>query len=130
MLRFKEYADSKGITVQVVYKHIKKRQKEFEGHIIKQYGVQYLDDEAIAMLNSIIRDNTLVVLDNSKDEEIKKLQEENSRLKDHIISLSDRLLEQSEQKSEAVLKIAELSTKVTLLEAKKKKRWWQKKSAE
>ena len=119
MLKFKEYADSKGITVQVVYKHIKKRQKEFEGHIIKQYGVQYLDDEAIAILNSLIRDNSLVILDNSKDEEIKRLYEENSRLKDQIISLSDRLLEKADREKEAIIKITEL----TLLTAKKK-RWW------
>lgn len=124
MLKIKEYADSKGISTQVVYKHIKKREKEFEGHIIKRNSIQYLDDEAVTLLNSIVRENTLFVVDTSKDDEIKRLQEEINRLRQRNEYLSDRLLEQSDREKDAIIKLTELSTKVILLESQKKKRWW------
>ncbi len=130
MLRIKEYADSKGVTTQAVYKHINKHQKELKGHIKKDHGIKYLDDDAIEFLNSLIRENSLVVMDNSRNEEIKRLQEENNRLRDKVESLSDKLLEKTEQSQQHIVMIAELRTKIALLESKKeeqKKRWWQRK---
>lgn len=122
-LTVKQYAESKGVTPQVIYKYLKKYDKELKKFTYKEGGVLRLKEYAMDFLNQYIRDNAIVVIDRTKDEEIKRLLEENNKLK-------DKLLENADQSQEYILMIAELRTKLALLESKQeepKKRWWQRK---
>lgn len=53
-MTYSQYAESRGLTSQAIYYTIKKNQEQFEGHIEKNdKGFNYLDDEAIAILDRI-----------------------------------------------------------------------------
>jgi len=52
---------------------------------------------------------------------------ETESLSDKLIRPNDLLLKKAEFEKQSILKIAELNTKVILLESKEKKYWWKKK---
>jgi len=81
MITIKEYAKNVGKTQQAVYKQLtsKKNKVRLEGHLIKENGTTYLDDEAVKILNES-RQTTVVLIDQEKNEEIERLKEENRNL--------------------------------------------------
>lgn len=95
MITVKEYADKNGVTAQSVYKRInsKKLKDRLKGHIVIEYGVKCLDDVAIEILNETkkVSTNTLSVVKNKENkEELEKLKEENTRLKDELIAKQNK----------------------------------------
>lgn len=120
LITVKDYALSKGVSTQAIYQHINRYSNELKGHINKNNGKKYLDDEAIKFLDNKIEGNSIVVIDTEKNEELKKLQEENKKLLLKLMEIQDKALIQSEI-------IQELQTKILLLEIKQKKKWfWRK----
>lgn len=102
MITVKEYADQNGVTAQSVYKRInsKKLKDRLKGHIAIEYGVKCLDDVAVSILDETKQPsrNTLsVVKGKQNQEELNRLKDENTRLKDELIekqSKYENVLEQ------------------------------------
>jgi shikimate kinase len=119
MITIKEYAKSVGKTQQAVYKQLtsKKNKVRLEGHLIKENGTTYLDDEAVKILNES-RQTTVVLIEQEKDEEIERLKEENRNLLLKIASQADKIAELSEWKSDHAVMIAEANQNKLLLEEK------------
>lgn len=112
MITVKEYADKNGVTAQSVYKRInsKKLKDRLKGHIVIEYGVKCLDDVAIEILNETkkVSTNTLSVVKNKENkEELEKLKEENTRLKDELIAKQNKYENVLEQLLIAQKQIAE-----------------------
>ena len=112
MITVKEYADKNGVTAQSVYKRInsKKLKDRLKGHIVIEYGVKGLDDVAIEILNETkkVSTNTLSVVKNKENkEELEKLKEENTRLKDELIAKQNKYENVLEQLLIAQKQIAE-----------------------
>jgi len=125
VLSLKEYATNKGISYEAVRKQVKRYKSELEGHISKVNRTQYLDDEAVAFLDTKRQENPVILLQVDKDEEIQRLSNENKRLLLRVAELQDALLREKDT-------VKELQTeKIALLEAKqeqeavKKKSWWE-----
>lgn len=127
MLSLKEYATNKGVSYEAVRKQVKRYKSELEGHISKVNRTQYLDDEAVAFLDTKRQENPVILLQVDKDEEIQRLSNENKMLLLKVTELQDALLREKDT-------VKELQTeKIALLEAKqeqeqeavKKKSWWE-----
>lgn len=102
MITVKEYATKCNVSVQSVYKRInsKKLKERLEGHVYIEYGVKCLDDIAVSILDETKQPsrNTLsVVKGKQNQEELNRLKDENTRLKDELIekqSKYENVLEQ------------------------------------
>lgn len=116
MISIKDYATSKGVTPQSIYQHIKRYSSELDSHVIKENGVKKLDDFAVNFLDKKIEGDSIVIIDTQKDEEIKKLQEENKFLLLKLTTIQEKALMQSD-------KIIELQN-LMIEEKPKKKSFW------
>lgn len=121
MITVKEYAKNVGKSQQAVYKQLnsKKNKIRLDGHIIKQNGTSYLDDEAVEILNES-RQATVVLMEQEKDEEIERLKEENRNLLIKIAMQADKISELQEETKNNALLIAEANNNKLLLEEKTK----------
>lgn len=122
MVSLKEYAKSKNISYEAVRKQVQRYKKELEGHIQKVNRTQYLDEEAVNLLDSKRAENPIVILESGKDEELQRLESENKMLLLKIAELQEALLQEKDQ-----VKILQ-NEKIMLLEEKYKKpekKWWQ-----
>ena len=125
MQTIKEYAKNNGVTYEAIRKQIKTYELELREHIMKNGRTQYLDDFAVDFLNKKRANNTIIVAQADKDEEIKRLENENKALLLKVAELQDQLLKEKD----SVKALQE--EKIQLLEQKeskpdKKKWWWQK----
>lgn len=127
MVSIKDYAHQKGVSYEAVRKQVKRYEKELEGHIHKQGRTQFLDDEAVAILDERRAQNPIVIYEQGKDDELERLREENQLLHNKVEYLQDRLL----QSNDKIQLLQE--EKIALLEAAKEQpephkwRWpWQK----
>ena len=123
MLSIKDYAERKGVSTQAVYKQLKTHEKALEGHIKKVSGKRYLDDEAVAYLDSQSENTPSVIVQNGTDELVEELKAENERLKMKVEFLQDQMLQQVMKQNE---RIQELTDRVLLLTEREepKKKWW------
>lgn len=123
MIKLKDYAQSKGISYEAVRKQVNRYKSELEGHITKISRTQYLDDEAVAFLDSKRQENPVILLQMDKDEEIQRLHDENKALLLKVAELQDSLL----REKDTVKALQE--ERIELLEARqetaKKKSWWE-----
>ena len=125
MLSIRDYAKNKGCSYEAVRKQVNRYKGELEGHISKVNRTQYLDEYAVEFLDSKRAANPVVVVEIGKDEEIKRLEEENRKLLLKVAELQDALL------GEKDLVKALQEEKIKLLEKKEeqqpeeKKIWWQ-----
>lgn len=122
MVTLREYAKSKNISYEAVRKQVNRYKKDLEGHIIKEKRTQYLDDDAVAFLDSKRVESPIIVAEIEKDEEIQRLHNENKNLLIKVAQLQDDLLKEKDQ-----VKLLQ-TEKIELLEEKneesKKKRFW------
>lgn len=127
MLSVKEYAESRGKSVQSVYKQMKGKEnsKELEGHIHeRKYNgkpVKVLDEVAIEVLDNASMQTIQVIEQNNDKEELELLREENKNLLIKVAELQDLLLKEKDI-------VRELKDeKIALLEQKTeeptKKKW-------
>ncbi len=120
MRNVKEIAADLGVTIQTVYNHINKNEKELQGCIFKQQGVTYLDDEGIRIIKismgliqapvvkenigieEVIKDISDLVTENVSaniKQDMDKLQQEVQDLKSQNELLIKMLQNQQERKS-------------------------------
>ena len=101
-MTIKEYAASRGKTVQAVYKQIRaKENAEVKGHIHKEKrgnkNIQILDDEAIRILDDASRQTPVIITQTAKDTELENLRLENENLKIKIMELQEKLISTHEK---------------------------------
>lgn len=127
MISLKDYAKNKGVSYEAVRKQVNRYKDELTGHIHKQNRTQYLDDEAVAFLDSKRAESPVILLQMDKDEEIQRLSNENKALLIKIAELQEALLNEKDQ-----VKLLQ-DEKIALLEAKQEmamdkdtehKPWW------
>ncbi len=122
MVSIRDYAKMNNVSYEAIRQQVKRYEDELNGHIIKQNRTQYLDDAAVDILDQHRKENPVVVMEVGKDEEIKRLQEENKNLlvkvaaqADKISQLNEELKEKTEQMTSLFLENKE---KTLLLEQK------------
>lgn len=131
MISVKEYAESRGKTIQAVHQQRKraKYKDKLKGHEVEKDGVVYLDDEAVKVLDST-HNSTVAIVDTSTKERLQKLERkletaenrernllnELAQKNNQVIDLQNKLLVQTEQTTAIAL---ELKEKTLLLEQKK-----------
>lgn len=120
MISIKDYAKSKNVSYEAVRKQVNRYKKELEGHISKVNRTQYLDDEAVALLDEKRQENPIIIIEADKDERIKELEAENKILLAKITMIQEELLQEKEQ-----VKVLQ-NEKIELLEQKKPKGFWSK----
>lgn len=122
MVSLKEYAKNKGVSYEAVRKQVNRYKDELKGHITKVNRTQYLDEEAVAFLDSKRAESPIVIMESGKDEEIQRLEMENKALLLKVAELQEALLKEKDQ-----VKLLQ-NEKIELLEAKNQKaekKWWQ-----
>lgn len=126
MKTLKEYANENHITYEAVRQQVKRYEKELINHIKKIKRTKYLDEFAIEFLDKKRVDNLVIIMESSKDDEIKRLVGENKALLLKVASLQEQLI--LEKENVQLLQ----NEKIELLEAKtitrtdnQTKKWWQ-----
>lgn len=126
MKTLKEYANENHITYEAVRQQVKRYEKELINHIKKIKRTNYLDEFAIEFLDKKRVDNPVIIMESSKDDEIKRLVGENKALLLKVASLQEQLI--LEKENVQLLQ----NEKIELLEAKtitrtdnQTKKWWQ-----
>lgn len=120
MLKIKDYALNHGVTTQAVYKQISNHKKELEGHIIKEKGTRYLDQEAVHILESYRDNSPSIVVEQGNKEEMKAVQIENKRLKEELLVLQKKYIDVQEENSENLKQLMMLQQRTEQLEELKK----------
>ena len=122
MVSLKEYAKNKGVSYEAVRKQVNRYKDELKGHISKVNRTQYLDEEAVAFLDSKRAESPIIIMESGKNEEIQRLEMENKALLLKVAELQEALLKEKDQ-----VKLLQ-NEKIELLEAKNQKaekKWWQ-----
>lgn len=122
MVSLKEYAKNKGVSYEAVRKRVNRYKDELKGHISKVNRTQYLDEEAVAFLDSKRAESPIIIMESGKDDEIQRLEMENKALLLKVAELQEALLKEKDQ-----VKFLQ-NEKIELLEAKNQKaekKWWQ-----
>lgn len=120
MISIKEYAKKNNVSYEAIRQQVKRYEAELEGHIHKQNRTQFLDDEAVSILDQHRQESPVVILNQDIDDKIKQLEEENKNLLIKVAAQADKIAELSEFKSEQALLIAESNYNKALLEEKSK----------
>lgn len=128
LISIKEYAESRGKTVQAVYNQIHGKEKAdlLEGHIITQKAghknIKFIDETAVRILDEASKQAPTVILQNEDKERIAELTAENEALKIQLMELQNRMIDEVTKHNEQIMiqsqKVIELTDKVLLLEQK------------
>ena len=122
MVSLKKKEKNKGVSYEAVRKQVNRYKDELKGHISKVNRTQYLDEEAVAFLDSKRAESPIIIMESGKDEEIQRLEMENKALLLKVAELQEALLKEKDQ-----VKLLQ-NEKIELLEAKNQKaekKWWQ-----
>lgn len=114
MISIKDFAIEKGVSYEAVRKQVARYADELNGHISKVSRTQYLDDYAVEFLNEKRRNNPVVVLQESRNDEIQRLYDENRMLLIKITELQERLIHEKDQMRELQ------AEKIVFIESKEK----------
>lgn len=107
LISVSQYAKNHGVTVQSVYKRLRKEQtkKELESHIFEQDGIRYLDNYAVEYLETSGRGNSIVI--SSFNEEIEEARQQIDNLKDELIAEQKKSAFQQEKIIDLTVQLAE-----------------------
>lgn len=89
MITVKEFAKRQHRSVQAIYQSIDRYKLQLEGHITKVGRTSYLDDEAVAFLESKREQNPVVIFQQDKDEEMERLRQNADVMKAKIAELQE-----------------------------------------
>lgn len=122
MISLKDYAKNKGCSYEAIRKQVNRYKNELEGHITKINRTQYLDSVAVEFLDGKRKENPIIIMEKSKDEELERLEMENKMLLMKVAELQEALLKEKDE-----VKLLQ-NEKIALLEEKnqkeEKRRWW------
>lgn len=91
MITVKEFAKKQHRTVQAVYQSIDRYKIQLDGHIQKMGRTSYLDDDAVAFLESKREQNPVVIYQQDKDEELEQLRKNADVMKAKIAELQEKI---------------------------------------
>lgn len=127
MISIKDYAQSKGVTYEAVRKQVKRYKDELGTHVQKQGRTQYLDEEAVKILDSKRAESPVVLIQAGKDEEIERLTAENKALLLKLAEVQDALIQEQKKvftlQEEKIELLAMQQERQEVSEADKKP-WW------
>lgn len=139
MTSIKDYAKANHITYEAARKQVKQYAAELQGHITTKNRTQYLDDEAVALLDEHRKGSPVVVYNQDREAALEQLRQENKALLQQVAALQDKLITAQEAaleaaKQTAVLAAAEadraqLQARCEALEAdlaEARRPWWRK----
>lgn len=89
MITVKEFAKRQHRSVQAIYQSIDRYRLQLEGHITKVGRTSYLDDEAVAFLETKREQNPVVIYQQDKDEELERLRQNADVMKAKIAELQE-----------------------------------------
>lgn len=108
MISIQDYATQKGVSYEAVRKQIDRYKEDLDGHIITQGRKRFLDDEAVSFLDEKRNSNPIVIMEQSKDDEIRQLQAENKELLLKLCMAQERLLHDADRIAELTAEVHEL----------------------
>ena len=73
IVSLKEYAKESGVSYEAVRQQVKRYAADLEGHIVQQGRTQFLDDEAVAILDSHRQHRTMTIYDAEPSAKIQEL---------------------------------------------------------
>lgn len=121
LISIKDYAVQNNVSYEAIRQQTVRYKKELEGHIIKDNRTQFLDEEAVAFLDSKREKNPVVIIQQDKDDRIKVLEEENKTLLQRVVILQDKQLQMQEELTAQKLlavKVTEAEERATVAEQK------------
>lgn len=121
VITLRDYAKQNNISYEAVRKQVVRYADELGTHIIKDGRQQFLDEEAVAFLDSKRQKNPVAIIQMDKDEQIELLREEKEQLLLKIAAQADKIAELSEWKSDNAVAIAEANQQRLLLAEGKEK---------
>ena len=106
MIKINDFAASKGVSVQAIYKHLRNHKEALEGHYEKKgKNGTWLDDFACDFISELMIKNAIVVSESSDREEIE-------RLKKKVEDLQERLANSNEKGRELAEKLVDYQDKM------------------
>lgn len=118
LISLKDYAKQNNISYEAVRQQVVRYAADLEGHIIKDGRQQFLDEEAVAFLDSKRQKNPVAIIQMDKDEQLEALRDEKEQLLIKVAAQADKISELSEWKADNAVAIAEAKQQVFLLEEK------------
>ena len=99
MLSIKEYAQRCGKSEQAVYKQIKsqKNRDRLKGHIVRREGKQWLDEEAVRILDESRIQSPVIVVEDNQADRIRELEAEQEQYKAKILELQEAIIKNQNQ---------------------------------
>lgn len=104
MISLKDYAAQKNVSYEAVRKQVTRYKEDLEGHIVLDGRQQFLDDEAVAFLDSKRQKNPVIIYQQSKDDEIATLKEEREQLILKVAAQAERIADLTQFKLETIEK--------------------------
>ena len=117
LISLRDYAEQKNISYEAVRKQVTRYKSELDGHIIMDGRQQFLDEDAVAFLDSKRQKNPVAIIQQSKNETIEMLEEQVKQLLIKTAAQADKISELSEWKAENSLLIASADQTRLALEA-------------
>ena len=114
VISLKDYAKQNNISYEAVRQQVVRYKDDLAEHIIRDGRQQFLDDEAVAFLDSKRQKNPVAIIQMDKDEQIESLRNEKEALLIKLASVQDELLQ---EKNKVQALIDEQRGQIALLEA-------------
>lgn len=108
LVTLKQFAESQGITYEAVRRQVIRYEEKLSGHIFKQNGVQYLDEDAVTFLKERRRSSPIVLQTMDQKEEIDQLKEQIETLRVQLMTVQNELVKSQEEHLKAKDRIIEL----------------------
>lgn len=120
MISIKDYAVQKKVSYEAVRKQLKRYKKILQNHITVQNRTRYLDDYAVNFLDQKRASSPVIIVQQTKDDEIELLKAENTELNRKLTAQAEAMVALAQWNSENAVLIAEANQNKILLEQKDK----------
>lgn len=114
VISLKDYAKQNNITYEAVRQQVVRYKDDLAEHIIRDGRQQFLDEEAVAFLDSKRQKNPVAIIQQDKDEQIEALRNDKEALLIKLASVQDELLQEKNKVQDL---IDEQKGQIALLEA-------------
>lgn len=116
VISLKDYAAEKGISYEAVRQQVVRYKEELDPHIIRDGRQQFLDEEAVAFLDSKRQKNPMAIIQMDKNEQIEALEEQVKQLLVKTAAQADRISELAQWKADNAVAIAQAHQTQLLLD--------------
>lgn len=118
LITLKQYAEKRKITYESVRRMVNKYRADLAGHIIRENGTQFLDEDAVSFLSDKRRQFKMVVVSEDNAARVKELETEVESLRALLLTSQTELANTQKKlidAQETVSKAIESNTKYNLL---------------